>query len=185
MAVQLRNKVVTAKLQNPHLFSLLETRIKECFDILNQKLGLNIQPETSEMLVCFDQSTKGGYVWPDKHGKRVFLNWVLAKENTSNYLTVVIPHEVCHIFQRELYPISSSHGSEWKRLMIMIGLPPQRCHAMDTSRAGRHVNDGVFTYICNCRKHYLTKIKHNRMASGQRRYLCRECRKELTFLSEK
>jgi SprT protein len=182
MSVTLKNKVVTAKLENPELFKRMEERVRECFQILNAKLNKSIRPEISEPLVMFKDSRTGGYVWPTKYGNRVFLNWTLVKENPNYYINDTIPHEVCHIFQRYLYPRSSSHGIEWKTLMRMMGLRPERCHKMDTSNARR--DRGLsFTYICNCQKHHLTKVKHNKFQSGLK-YICKKCRKTLVFLGE-
>lgn len=184
MAVQLKNKVVTASIENPVVFQKMVNRVKECFDILNNKLNQNIQPENIEPVVMFKDSKTGGYVWPQKYGNRVFLNWILVKENEQRYIDITIPHEVCHIFQTHLYPRSSSHGIEWKTLMRMMGLRPERCHNMDVSNARRDKNKKEYTYICNCQKHVMSQIKHNRIQKGAK-YVCKRCRRPLVLLGVK
>lgn len=185
MSVKLKNKVVTASIENPTLFKEALDCAQKCFDKLNSLLSVDLKLETSEPIVMFKDSKTGGYVWPQKFGNRVFLNWVLLKENKEDYINGTIPHEVCHIFQRHLYPRSSSHGVEWKRLMQMVGLEPKRCHSYDVQNAGRDSKKATFTYICKCQKHQLSAIKNRRFLTGVvGGYNCRKCKTSIVPLSD-
>lgn len=175
--VALKNKVRNF---DTELFNLAMQRILECFALFNQITGKNLRPADSEPLVFFDSSRTGGYVWPNRFGNRVFLNWTLFKENTEDYLRQTIPHEVAHIFQRNISSSERSHGPIWQGLMRKAGLRPDRCHTYDTTRSSRYE---VFTYICKCQKHRVSKVIHNKMRRGQIRK-CKNCRSEVVFLGQ-
>jgi predicted SprT family Zn-dependent metalloprotease len=171
--VVLRNRKMVSR--NDPAYQTALARIEECFSILNSKTGLNLAVPTSDPLIFFSGSRTGGYVNPSKHGNRVFLNWVLFKENEENYLKVVIPHEVAHLYQRAVNKMESSHGPTWKRMMNMIGLPAVRCHQMDTSNASRGRMSRNFELVCSCMTHKVTANIFNKVVNGQRR-TCKRCR---------
>lgn len=175
MTITIKNKVLP---DDANLVALAMERIQECFHLLNEATGKNLTPSQNEPLVFFNKSRTGGYVWPSRYGNRVFLNWNLFKENTEDYLRQTIPHEVAHIFQRAISNTDRSHGPIWKSLMRKIGLQPQRCHNYDTTTAARYE---MFTYICNCQKHRVSKVIHNKMLKGQTR-TCRRCKSKVVYI---
>ena len=67
-------------------------------------------------------------------GKLNFSPALLA-ENTDHFIANVIPHEVCHLVIRAMYPNCQSHGEDWKKLMKQLGVKPNRYHTYDTSTA--------------------------------------------------
>lgn len=185
MSVSLKNKVVTAAIEKPDLYNRVIERIKECVEIMNKKMNCNLVLEKNEIAVFFKDSKKGGYVWPHKYGYRVFLNWVLVKENENNYLKTVIPHEVCHLFQCFLYgEATKSHGREWQKLMRIFGLEPIRCHDMDVQNARMKKNEREYKYICNCQKHVLSSHSHREICLKRVKYHCKKCKGELVFLRD-
>jgi SprT protein len=175
MNITIKNKVTP---NDSHLVALAMEKIEESFDLLNRVTGKQLTLASNEPLVFFNQSRTGGYVWPNRYGNRVFLNWPLFKANTEDYLNQTIPHEVAHLFQRVLAPNERSHGPIWQRLMRKIGLQPRRCHSYDTTISARYES---FTYICTCTKHRISKIVHNKILKGKQ-YKCKSCKSDITFL---
>jgi SprT protein len=65
---------------------------------------------------------KGGYI---------DLSCYLLHNNPEEFKNVVIPHELAHHIAFRLYQ-DKGHGSAWKNCMVKLGLPPDRCHNMET-----------------------------------------------------
>ena len=98
------------------------------------------------------------------------LNAVLLIENSEEFLSTVIGHELAHLVAYALYR-ESGHGAKWAKCMEMIGLPAKRCHNMDTQ------NSTVVAQIeisCLCNRTY--KISKRKLASllASRLY-CKVC----------
>jgi len=99
----------------------------------------------------------------------------------------VLPHEYAHILSYEIdnkYGVRSKpHGSTWKKIMGIFGLTPKRTHDFDIKKT--YVRKmKYFLYICGCRKHYLSAIRHNRIkrSRGKFFYSCRVCGKKLKYI---
>lgn len=106
---------------------------------------------------------------------------LLYTEHYDDMIQSTVPHEVCHVVQRQLYPTSKAHGYEWTRLMLLLGLSPSRCHSYNTTPARqRSPMKRPYVYTCACDTHAMTQIVHRRIQSG-REYVCRNCRQELVF----
>ncbi len=105
---------------------------------------------------------------------RIELNEQLLLNNIETFFVTTIPHEVAHLLQAILYPAAKQvHGPEWRSIMTYLGSPISRTHSYDTSvcTAGER-----FRYVCNCenKTFKVTKILHNKMQKGQKRY-CDTC----------
>jgi len=58
------------------------------------------------------------------------LNPVFLNAYTDHYIETTVAHEWAHLATRKVYGRNvSSHGPEWKRTMVDIGVPPSRCHS--------------------------------------------------------
>jgi len=69
-----------------------------------------------------------------------------------------------------------SHGSEWRKIMRDFGCSPDRTHSYDTTNSRCSRKSQVrYIYACQCRKHNLSKTRHNRLQSGKASYSCRHC----------
>lgn len=94
----------------------------------------------------------------------------------------VVVHEVCHIAvgyrhnKKILFVGLGSHGPAWQAIMRECGVKPERCHNIDT-RGLKRKRKPVERYPvpCDCRTHFVTLIKINRMKLGWR-YFCRYCK---------
>ncbi|MDX1604904.1 MAG: SprT-like domain-containing protein [Candidatus Competibacterales bacterium] len=110
------------------------------------------------------------------------LNPILLTEN-DDFVTETIPHEVAHV--GVFYWLSRKprrpHGPEWQRLMHLLGEEPRRCHRYDVSNVlTRRLKR--YPYVCGCRSHELTSIRHHRVRRGVR-YRCRCCGNVLSEVS--
>jgi SprT protein len=115
------------------------------------------------------------------------VNMVLLAENTQDYLSQTIPHEVAHAFQRHIYGSVyygkrvMPHGNEWKRIMIKFGKDPKRCHSYDTQNAQVRRVSRDYEYVCNCGTHNVTALLHKRMQIENKKYRCRKCNTRLSY----
>ena len=83
--------------------------------------------------------------------------------------------ETAHYIQRKLYPFSKAHGTEWKYVMRILGVPATRCHDYDTENVKvRHVQK--FSVVCNCSTHEVTKKVFNTLHLRR----CVKCKSRLS-----
>lgn len=104
--------------------------------------------------------------------------WHRATEGQRRQTVI---HEVCHLVAaHEAYlrgtKVSSSHGPEWKRVMLRAGVTPKRCHNVDNSGLSK---SRKITVTCRCGNHEVTPMVAGRILSGGT-YSCGKCRGKLT-----
>lgn len=105
---------------------------------------------------------------------------------------VTLPHEVAHLVadliylkdyvQRGITFTNRPHGQLWKNVMVLLGLPPERCHHMDTTSVSK-TRPKPYEYECGCMTHMVGLTKHRRAQTGE--YLsfrCRKCKKPLKYV---
>lgn len=147
-------------------------KIAECIRLANIRFGKTFNPP----IVGFDvRGTRSGYC----QGIYVHFNPILLRENTEKFLATTVPHEVAHYIQNEIYPESKTHGREWKSIMWVFGVRPNRCHTYDVSNARvrrRWKMQRVPAY-CGCRVHSITVRKANKVHT----YRCKFCKVTLTL----
>ncbi|MEE9357423.1 SprT family zinc-dependent metalloprotease [Candidatus Vondammii sp. HM_W22] len=150
--------------------------------IENRSLGLLRQAERHynrtmpEIEIRFDLRGRGaGMVCFPVIGKpSIRYNKLLLKENFEIFLAETVPHEIAHLVARTLFGKKiRPHGAEWKSVMDYFGIEAKRCHDFDVSRSSRRSLER-FNYLCSCREHQLTSIRHNRAQAGTV-YSCRRC----------
>jgi len=136
------------------------------------------EPEASR--VCFDlQGTSAGQVRILEDGEYlVRYNPRLLERHPRAFLSQTVPHEAAHVVTFSLFgPRVPPHGHEWRAIMALFGVAPERCHnyrveGLQTQRLRR------YDYRCACRTYQLTSIRHNRIRSGQL-YRCKQCGQSL------
>ena len=147
-------------------------RVDEVFDQYNQLLPDN-QIDSDSITVRF---TLRGLTAGSSHWAKRTLNFnlILATNNLSEFLARTVPHEIAHLYQTKIYPLSDPHGKEWKRIMRLGGYAPVRCHSYDTSGLTTYKH----TYVCNCpnRTHMLSTVRHNKVVRGVANYTCTICK---------
>lgn len=151
-------------------------RVKECFRTAEKKTKNKFRFDGVKF---FSRSTDAGFVIA-KNDNVVYLNLELFQKNQKTFLDTIIPHEVAHIVACRLNPKDTYHGKTWKSVMQdVFSLPPERCHTMNTRGLGRNVKH--FVYICACKKHLVSSVRHKKIAQGKK-YVCLSCKKQLVFL---
>lgn len=61
--------------------------------------------------------------------RKIDLSTQLFAEHPFNFVQDTIPHEVCHQAAWDLFQ-EKGHGEPWRRVMLSLGIQPQRCHQM-------------------------------------------------------
>ena len=102
-------------------------------------------------------------------------NRILMTENWDDFDQTIV-HEVAHHCTNTLEGNVKSHGKEWKRMMSFFGVRADRCHKYDTStvtsvRAPRK----TYKYSCSCTVHNISSIRHKRILTIGKNYVCRKC----------
>ena len=130
-------------------------------------------------LVSYDLRGRaaGQAIWP---ANRMRLNRALLEGNLPAFLENVIPHELCHLWHRQLVGIADRpHGRFWQDLMRRMGAEPSRCHDFKVEEIRRPQRQ--FQYQCQCSTHLLGARRHNRVLRGEATYQCRRCQSRLVL----
>ena len=106
--------------------------------------------------------------------------------NKDVYLTRTVPHEVAHLVSYALYGRDGhGHGKYWQNIMIKVfGLEPSRCHSYKEGVKKSRVIERDWVYVCDCREHKVSTVKHNKMLRGKAQYHCIHCNVDLRFIGK-
>lgn len=131
-------------------------------------------------VIYFDcVGTRGGY---HKSGTLHF-NMVLLRENYEKYIESTVPHEMAHFVQWLVYPYSLErkygknrkvHGVEWKSIMNLFGVKPERTHNYDVTNARQRTRK-KFPVYCKCSTPKLVTITLIRRLELGKCYRCIIC----------
>lgn len=61
------------------------------------------------------------------------LGWKFFPKNQEAMLTVILPHELAHQIDFNLYGVSEKkcgHGKNWVNIMVKLGLPANKYHSL-------------------------------------------------------
>ena len=121
--------------------------MRECIDVTNHYIDLVNERfclHLDHMKILF--SLRSGTAGKALIGRNTILyNPTLLRENPETFLRQTAGHEVIHHAAYSKYGWNiTSHGFEWKNMMMMMGLEPRRCHNYDTShvpsKVGKLIN---------------------------------------------
>lgn len=155
---------------NNQNFSIkIENRVKQCLEIATKNT------ETAFELPTIAYNLKGyqaGQAFPAKW--MIKFNAKMAEQNEDRFIHEVAAHEVAHLVTYRMWK-TLDHGRDFKKVMEWFSVDPKRCHDFEAtpSRVIRR-----FEYSCNCSKHQVSSIRHNRILKGYT-YMCRFCRQPL------
>ena len=139
---------------------------------------------TSPQLSFHLKGTAAGMAYLNEH--RIALNLVLLQENTAAVLSDVLGHEVAHLCAYYVYGARiKPHGSEWKHVMGLFGLPAKARHSFDVSNIKRR-KVWRYAYGCKCagKVFWLGTQRHARIGKGHV-YKCLSCHTPLHSLNQK
>lgn len=109
------------------------------------------------------------------------LNALLLLTHQHAFIEEVVPHELAHLLVYVLYGYVRPHGKEWQAIMEHIfQVSPKRAHNFELPNQLQ----SRFHYQCDCRLHFLTAIRHNRIQRQQAQYRCVYCKERLHFKTQ-
>lgn len=108
----------------------------------------------------------------------VKLNPHLLRHNKAEFVQQVLPHELAHLLVFQIHGNTKPHGIEWRNMMTdVFACRPAVRHNLDTSV----LPSKSFRYECQCGPINLSKIRHNRVLTGQQQYRCKQCSELLQY----
>ncbi len=136
--------------------------------------------------VLYDLRGKAAGMYRIKAGQRVirYNPYIFARYFADN-LQHTTAHEVAHYVTDMLYGLCQirPHGSEWKSVMALFGVPAERTASYDLQGLPQRQYQ-MFLYRCGCRQYELTSRRHNKVLRGQGHYSCRDCGDKLLFVKK-
>lgn len=158
----------------PELQAAVEAKAEATFQLLEAKLG---KPLNRAVISYNLKGRTAGLAWSFQKLIQLNLGLLNDPRYQDDMLNDTVPHEVCHIVQYQIAPRSKSHGYEWQRLMLMIGLQPTRCHSYETTPARKHSRP--HSYRCDCDQvRMVTNLMHTKIQPGKI-YTCNNCKGRL------
>lgn len=154
--------------------SAVYERVDHFVKMGNEKLGTDLEGPH----VRFDKrGTCGGTACYSLN--ELNFNAGLMIDNWDEYMNQVIPHEVAHLLKAHVYgehrkgKLHSPHGVYWQRIMVMLGVNPDRTHNMDVSKvayAPRPKTKHVYMCPCCDKEFVISQVRHNKMLRGRADY---------------
>jgi len=95
------------------------------------------------------------------------------ESNTKEITENTVAHELAHLIVGRLYPLAKPHGSEWKRVMKVLGETPSVTHNMELP-----ILKFTHLYACKCSEYQLSNIRHKKVQKGTK-YRCTKCKSVL------
>ena len=115
-------------------------------------------------------------------------NLELYKKYREDTLYDTIPHEIAHLFNYLMYMAPNEHrkwrvhlkphGKEWVRIMLVMGIKPNRCHNYEVKKV--RIVPRPYLYKCSCREFHITENVHKKMQKGDVRW-CLKCKVDLVY----
>ncbi len=149
----------------------------ECIARANRLLDTAFEP----IPVLFDLSGRTAGMYRVVRGEpQIRYNPYLFAKYYDENVNTTVPHEVAHYLTDAVYGYRNvkPHGRQWQNVMRLLG-------ANDAVRCDFDL-EGIpmrryrrFRYVCRCRSHELTSVRHNRVQRRLARYFCRACQMEL------
>jgi SprT protein len=131
--------------------AIIRTELKRCAAICRDTFGW------AEIKLEIQYNVRGTVAGVAYRDDLVRFNLMLLMEQSTNDIQTIAAHEFAHIatFRRwkERWATDSimseihcsaavdnaptPHGREWRKMMILFGFPPRRCHHFDVSKHRR------------------------------------------------
>jgi len=155
--------------------TLVRTRVEECFQIAERAYNRTIKRPS----VIFKK--RGNAAGTANYGRwELNFNMVLLNENVEHFVKQTVAHEVAHLVDQAVYETHSHvygkrspHGRNWKKVMMVLGVPAERCHSYDVSNAAvSRRKSPTYTYHCTgCKRDLqMGAIRHKKQSTGRVSY---------------
>lgn len=130
----------------------VKAKIQQCIDIANERYDHNF---TMPTIVYKKRGTTAGTA--NHRTYTIDLNPTLLMENLDAFMARTVPHEFAHLVDGIVNPHTrmgrkrSVHGPSWKRIMMMFGADPSRCHSYDVTNAKKSSRKTTkHVWVCGC-----------------------------------
>jgi len=103
-------------------------------------------------------------------------NKQILLDNPSDFIKRTPAHEAAHLIAFKMFGVFiMPHGKEWRRVMVMLGLSPVRCHS--------YVVKTGHEYICKCKDkiYNLSTVRHNKIQKSKQFWYCKLCGEQLVW----
>lgn len=165
-------------------------KVDECREVIAKRFGIPIPA----INIRYDINARrlNGEARPVENVVRI--NPVYLNAHTDKYLATTLPHEVAHIAVYQVYHLhfgrrhTQAHGSEWRGMMAVLGIPADRCNHYDTPEGVQHGKPKAkFNYRCSgCHEIVVVGPKHHRSLQDGAEIYHRPCGRHsrLVFVTE-
>jgi len=121
-------------------------------------------PKTADCRIVLSDTMRSVAGNASYKANRIKLNVRLLNAN-PDHIRQTVAHELAHLVAYELHGRNAwSHGPDWQRIMLLFGVTPDRCHALDVSALKRrHKTHKVY---CKCPNKHVKTIRYNKMRRG-------------------
>jgi len=166
--------------------SNLAEEISDCIDrfvSIAKQSWPNKLKDWNKPFWCFNlQGTTAGLAY--YKANKIHLNHGLLIRNKQDFLSQTIPHEIAHLVAFRVFGESGiGHGKEWKFVMRVFGIEPNRCHKYDVSETKRKRTIKRYLFSCGCESklHEITPQQFEKVMQKKCDISCRRCEKKLIF----
>lgn len=158
-----------------HMKQKVEERVLEVLCKLERLYG--VQVEFPRITYDIRGGSCFGRAWRGK--PRIALNRTVMEAHFEDFVKKTVGHEVCHLVCFKKFPMAKPHGREWKRMMVDIGLAPERCGNYEVAKQIK-VSRKPYVYKCSCDTHYVGGLVQKKIFSGLK-YRCRKCGEHIVY----
>jgi len=157
------------------ILARVDAKIRDCIRILSADMPDKVFPAP---VVRYDLRGKTAGYAVGATIMRLNTDLLNDPRYVDDMIDDTVPHEYAHNFVAANYPYAQSHGYEWRRTMIFLGVAPERCHTYEVTSA-RTMKQ--YKYVCPCGVHWVSATTHNRIRKGERYYYCKDCNGRLVY----
>ena len=164
---------------------ILHLKIQVAHDKAIQALqsnGINYSDENLELVLNPRMRSTAGRA--HLLTNKIELNYRLLKGNDLELENTYL-HELAHIVAYYIFGRAErGHGPRWGKIMRIFGLPPERCHSLETTHLRRKLTRYLYSCSEGCEKNEskfkLTPNSHKKF-NKKYPYRCPKCKLPLSF----
>jgi SprT protein len=148
------------------------------------KLGLPHLIKETKVVWNTAFSATAGMARTRNYGNKIELAAKLWPHMSEEEQRNTIIHEACHVFANVNYRTNCKHGWRWKKAMLEMGIPAERCHNIPVYELGisnRRGPKARYTVKCGCSTGCVvgpTVYKRMKIGYG---YRCKKCGRSLSI----
>lgn len=131
-----------AKFPSAEVIQRAIDRVWFCHDLIQERAKVKLPRPAIEFDLYGSRAGEAHFRPGRQHLIR--LNPILLAQNVEDFIDRTPGHEIAHIAAHIIYPHRiKPHGTEWARVMYMIGQDASPCHQFDTSESKKPVFKGA------------------------------------------